>query len=103
MENIEEKIFTDILEMLQDIKSHTVKHGGNIIQNDNPFKLQIGYACTVTNQQWKIKITDIKNSLNTLKNCNTPETMDKVSLIEGAFKTQEGKNNLLKSINGSSS
>jgi len=59
---INEKIYNDFTSMLGDIKSHVSEHGGHIVQDDKPMKLQIGYRCEKTNEQWRIGITKLKNT-----------------------------------------
>jgi hypothetical protein len=89
-----EKIYNDFTSMLGDIKSHVSEHGGHIVQDDKPMKLQIGYRCEKTNEQWRIGITKLKNTSLSEHN-QTPLDLKMLG-------TEDGKAKLLDMINSSS-
>lgn len=87
----------DLFAMLDDMKIHAFNNGGAIIQEDNPLQLKFGYRCTNTNKTWSIRIHNIKNSLNKDEDTGNTERAD---IFRKAIQTVDGKENLLKIING---
>lgn len=54
------KVWEDAKEMFDDIIAHVKKHGGNIIQADNPKQLRMGFVCQTTGRWWEIRISKIR-------------------------------------------
>lgn len=88
----------NVYDMLEDIKKHADANGGAIIQDDRPAQLKLGYRCTNTNKVWTIRISKLKHSVapaNTEVNASTRE-----KIIQLAFQSLTGRENILKVING---
>ena len=77
--------YDNFTEMLKDKKTYAKLNGNNIIQQDLPMQLKIGYKCETTEKFWACKMSNIK------KTCD-------ISILK-ALSTLEGKNNLLDDIN----
>ena len=87
----------NLFAMLDDMKVYAANNGRAIIQEDKPFQLRLGYRCTNTNKTWSIKITNMKRSLAEAEKSGN---VDKALVFTMAMQTQQGKENLLKIING---
>lgn len=76
-------------DMLDDIKLYLEQNTGlNIIQNDNPLQLKIGYSCEESGKEWSIRLGDLKKSKD-------PDS----ELLLKSLQTEQGKINLLELIN----
>jgi hypothetical protein len=86
-----EKTYTDFRLLVSDIKEYMKANPeAEIISDDDPLRLMIGFCDENTEKLWRINVKDIKNSL-----INFSE--NDAEIVHKAFQTQEGKNNLIKS------
>jgi len=73
---------TDFFEMCNSILEYVKQHGGNILLNDDPKLLEIGYV--TDNEEdpypwWVIKLKDLRESIS--KGTLPKEDLDRLSLV----------------------
>lgn len=81
--------YDDFMKLGNDIIEHIRNNpDAKIIQKDDPLRLRIGYKDESSDKTWFIKITELRKSINNLN----PDQKD---ILQRAFMTQEGKQNLI--------
>jgi len=77
-----------IINLILEMKSHAFHNGYQIVDNDLPQQLMLGWSCMNTNKTWSLRLTKVK------------QDMDSNNLIEvGNFLVGKGRKELLKFIN----
>lgn len=81
----------NVWEMMDDIKEHAKNNGRSVIEEDRPHELRLAWRCTNTNKTWSIRITNFRKTAN--------DRNGGLELLDRCLQTQEGKDNLTKSLN----
>lgn len=89
--------WTNIWDMLVDIRKHARDNGRDIVKADIPEELRCGYKCNVTGKTWTIRIADVKRNGNTL---NSELPSDIRDQYRAALSSEEGLELFMKMING---
>ena len=86
-------IWEDFKEMIEDIKSYLVADKQlNIVCDDNPYKLLLGFRCEQTNKDWYISLSNLKKCLG----------KDQGNGLIKSLSSIEGRNHLLTALNSRS-
>ena len=75
--------YTDVFEMIKDIKDYAAANGNQIVNQDKPRELKLGFKCEATNKQWTIRIKHIR--------CVEADGPS-LKIIKNAFCTENGRN-----------